>query len=392
MQKPLIVSVGAGPGQTLFIEKLKEAGYAVAAFGKGKNDPKAIALCDYFCEIDTSDDNAAISWLQSLPVQPSAAGSYAGGKSILTLQKIIKHFDLPGEIPDEFLIGMDKFDQQKIYEKYGLSSIKTYANTDLSPEILADSQKYIVKPSIGRGSSGVRIVSGQEIKQNLEQYQKEDHTIIQELCSGTEYRTLIYIQDAEIKILVPILRISYPDSFLLGRLSYEETDLPRIYDYVTQLIKNTDIRNSVIKADIICTQDSVNLIEMDIGVGGGIYFKEYISRLLEEELIHLYIDFITDHKIQKKPIVNPSLIMDYIYNWKQKPISYQPEETIQKIQQKLGDCKLQINRLHPEQSGQAATNADFVFTVIHSDTGMELQELNQWINQECFREVSNERD
>ena len=58
--KKVVISVGMGPQQLAFIKRLKENGYTVVAFGKGKNSAEAIHLCDYSAELDTHDPEAAI--------------------------------------------------------------------------------------------------------------------------------------------------------------------------------------------------------------------------------------------------------------------------------------------------------------------------------------------
>ena len=57
--EPCVLSIGMGPGQLEFIRRLKDLGFKVAGFGKGKNSPEAEALLDYKAELDTSDFESA---------------------------------------------------------------------------------------------------------------------------------------------------------------------------------------------------------------------------------------------------------------------------------------------------------------------------------------------
>jgi len=384
MGKGLVISVGAGVNQKKFIEKLKELGYSVAAFGKGKNDAHVIELCDFFAEIDTADYTSAIRWIESLDVEPMGAGSYAGGVAILTLQHILKYFKLPGHIPDEFLVGMNKLVQQKLYERYHLSTIKTYGPNELERMEVVEGVKYIVKPFIGRGSSGVRIVTGNELKKMISCNEIGVTEMVQECVEGIEYRVLVYIQDGKIKIMAPVKRQSYEDTFLLGRLYIEKDEQERIEAYFEQFVIASGIENAVLKADIICGTNEINLIEIDIGVGGGNYFKEYISECLQLDLLECYVKMITGQTIEKRDVLIDNLLMDYVFNWTGTAISYDKETCIRELKAKVGAERLIINSLHPEEKRQVESNADFIFTVIHSTKNISVEELNQYVNERLF--------
>lgn len=384
MTKNLVVSVGAGQNQRKFIEKLKESGYVVAAFGKGRNDQRVIEICDYFAEIDTADAQAAIEWIESLGIKPIAAGSFAGGVAILTLQKIINYFDLPCRLPEEFLIGMNKLEQQKVYEKYHLSHIETYGPDELRGVAFLETKQYIIKPFIGRGSCGVRIVSGTEVQHIVKNNEINENEMIQECVTGTEYRVLVYVQNGEIKILAPIKRQSYENTFLLGRLSFDKIEIGRITQFFVEFIRCSGIENAIFKADIICGEKDINLIEVDIGVGGGIYFKEYISKCFDLDLVETYIRIITGQKIEKKEVVYDNLVMDYVFNWTGMPVTYELEMCKSILCSEYKAHKLLVNSLFPEKKRMVESNADFIFTVIHETSNVSVEEVNKYVNERLF--------
>ena len=97
-EEGVVVSVGVGALQYEFIQKLKKRNYFVAAFGHGRNDPRAIEASDFYMDIDTADAVTAISWLNSLGKPIKAAGSYAGGVAVRTLHLIANQYGLPTAI------------------------------------------------------------------------------------------------------------------------------------------------------------------------------------------------------------------------------------------------------------------------------------------------------
>lgn len=379
----IVISVGAGFPQTPFIKKLKDEGYEVAGFGMGRNDPEAIALCDYFEEISTADAHSSIQWIESLNKKVIGAGSFAGGVAIDTLQKIERHFDLPTQTPEFLSVGMDKHKQQKLYNKLGLSNIATFHISELKErsELLVDENKYILKPVIGRGSSGVYKLTGLELKDWLINKELGDEDLVQEFLVGDEYRLMAIIQNSKLRLLAQVKRDSLQDTFLLGRLTIMDSHKESLIKYMDHLISETKIVNAIIKFDVIINDDVINMIEMDIGVGGGLYYKKFIEEAYGLNIVEEYINLITNKPLSfENPNSKPNIRMDYIYNYKCKPIKYNKELIEKHLIQKVGEFKLVKNLLSPELSGRFETNADFIFTIIHQSDKFTTIELNQEIN------------
>lgn len=363
--KDVILSIGMGPTQLDFIKRLHELGFSIAAFGKGKNSQEAIDLCDYTAEIDTRDFEGAVNWVNSLPVKVAAVGSFAGGAAVTTVQKLANHFKVCTKVPDELIVGSDKIRQQTLYEKYGLSSIKTWKAKELDKDtILASNEDtFILKPAIGRGSEGITIMGRKELLEALDSLSDED--IIQVVRHGTEYRCVIVVQNGELKLVAPILRRSYRDTVFLGVLSYSDKDLERLNGFVADFIKKANITNSIIKADIIVSDKSIDVIEMDIGVGGGSYYKTFVSRVYGRNLMDEYINLITGREVKVFEVEHPLLRMDYVFNHNPEPVCYDLLECQKFFDDKFGKSEIQINKLHPETKGGFSSNADFIFTVMY---------------------------
>ncbi len=384
MSKGLIISVGAGFPQTPFIKKLKDKGYNVAAFGMGRNDPKAIEMCDYFAEISTADAEAAIKWLQTLPENVVGAGSFAGGVAIDTLQKIERHFDLPTQTPEFLSVGMDKIEQQKLYASLNLSQIGTFKISELlnNPNIIKSDAYYILKPVIGRGSSGVYKLLGSDLVNWLNTKDLNDNDLVQEFLQGVEYRLMVIIQDSKLKLLAQVKRDSLVNTFLLGRLTIVNSHKKQLSEYMNAMIARTGIKNAIIKLDVIIDQDTINMIEMDIGVGGGLYYKKFIETAYKFDIVEEYINLITNKKLSINNDIEPKkdIVMDYIYNYHQKPISYSIQEIKEVLNIEVGSNSVVENLLHPAQTGSFKTNADFIFTVIHNSPEISTIKLNDKIN------------
>ena len=176
-----ILSIGMGPGQLEFIRRLKDLGFKVAGFGKGKNSPEAEALLDYKAELDTSDFESAKNWVDSLGVEITAVGSFAGGRAVATTQRLANYYKAPTAVPDFLLAGTDKIEQQKLYVKFGLSTIPTWRASELTTEDVraAADASFIVKPSVGRGSEGITIVSRAELEDAVRRNSMHADTVIQ---------------------------------------------------------------------------------------------------------------------------------------------------------------------------------------------------------------------
>lgn len=393
MNDKLVVSVGAGSPQVPFIKTLKEKGYKVASFGKGRNDIEAIELSDYFSEIDTTDFKGAINWLNSLPYEIGAVGSYAGGVAINTLQEISRYYNLPTNIPENLSVGMDKLKQQELYEKYKLSTIKTFQIEELqsNPNLINDISRFIVKPAIGRGSAGVSEVDQLQIRNIINDKSLNEGDMIQELRDGDEYRMLIIIQDYELKLIAPIKRESFQDTFLLGRLSYNPDNYNVIEKYVQDMTSKLNLKDVIIKADVIVNDDIVDMIEMDIGVGGGIYYKQLIEELFNYDITNEYINLITGSNVSKSNRVDEDVVMDYVYNLSGKPIVYDKNRIKKDVSEFLQkDVTIVQNLLKPELSGKFASNSDFIFCVVHRNENIANYELNTYINNNLFENPRGE--
>ena len=368
MERQIIVSVGMGPGQLDFIRFLKNKGYIVVAFGKGQNSEEAVSIVDYSCELDTYDAEAAIKWIDSLNLHIDAVGSYAGGRAVRTVQILSNYYNVPTKVPQELMVSGDKREQQLFYEKYGLSSIKTWDSKTVLKSDVSDimDDKFIIKPMVGRGSEGIRYVNKNELLNLIgEDILKREDSVVQNVKEGKEYRCLIMVQNSEIILLTPILRKSYKNTVFLGELSIDNSNYDRMYDFFRKFVNQAEIVNSIIKADVIVSEREINLIEMDIGVGGGTYYKKFVSKIYNRDIMDDYVKLLTGVIIDRYTEPNKYMCMDYVYNHKGKPVKYNIDECKKGLEGRIANCDIIINRLHPEKSGRFMSNADFLFVVIY---------------------------
>lgn len=369
----VVVSVGMGLGQLAFIKRLRELGYNVIAFGKGKNSEEAEKLCLYSAQLDTHRSKEVIEWIDSLNVNVIGVGSFAGGQAVHTVQVLSDYYNAPTKIPSELMVETSKEEQQKLLEKYHLSSIHTWKAKDLSVEMVKReaNDDFIVKPANGRGSKGILFIDKEALKKRLDNHDFQEDDVIQVVKKGREYRCVFIIQNQKIKLLAPILRKSYRNTLFFGVLRYSEKDLNVIEKMMTAFIAQSGITNSIIKADIIVSESSIDVIEMDIGVGGGGYFQHYVSKLFNKSIMDEYINLIVNKPVGEFTVSNSQLRMDYVFNRSTSPIKYDLEKCYRFLSEKLGEVDIQVNILHPEHKGGFSSNADFIFTVIHNQTDTE---------------------
>lgn len=382
--KKTILSIGAGYPQEEFADAIKERNYKLISIGKGKNSDYVISKSDLFAEVDTHSFEDVDDWITGNNIQFDAAGSFAGGGAILTLQKINKKYNMPTRIPDDLMVGMDKFSQAELYEKYNLTSIPSWTVSELKtvPEGI---DEFVVKPAIGRGSVGVEFISREELVNRLSKGEIPEDFIVQVFRRGVEYRMLLIAQKGEIKLLAPVKRHSFRDTSFLGRLECCLEDLERIKAYCQRMIKEMNITNAIIKFDILVSPEHIDMIEMDISVGGGIYFKRYIEKLFEWDIINKYIDLILDIPIDEAHISNPQLVMDYVYNETGKPFSMDKEQLESLLKKELhSSFKVVYNKFSPWKTGRFGSNADFICTVIHDDKSINCEDISDLLNKHLF--------
>lgn len=379
-----ILSIGAGYPQEEFADAIKARGYKLLSVGKGKNSEHVIKISDVFAEIDTHSFEDVDKWINENNIHFDAAGSFAGGGAILTLQKINKKYKLPTAVPEDLMVGMDKFSQADLYEKYNLTSIKSWTVSELT-DVPKDVKDFVLKPSVGRGSVGVEFVNKTSLLDKLTHHTIPDDYIIQVFRKGIEFRMLLIVQKGQIKLLAPVKRNSYRETSFLGRLSCSMDNYDRIKKYCEHMINDMKINNAIIKFDILVSEHNIDMIEMDISVGGGIYFKRYIEKLFDWDIINKYIDLILNIPIDEAHITNPGLVMDYIYNNTGRPFemnSIMLETTLKRVIK--GDFKVVYNKFKPWQTGKMASNADFICTVIHDDKSISNENINDYLNTDLF--------
>jgi len=386
MKQKTILSIGAGFPQVDFIRSLKEKGHYVVSIGKGRNSKEAIELSDDFAEVNTHCEDEVISWIKNYSKKIDAVGSYSGGKAIRTLQIVNQFLNLHTEIPEELIIGMDKFSQQELYEKHKLTTIKSWNIREITADqdLIKDVDKFIIKPTIGRGSSGVQIIKKHKLLSDIRNCLYTEDTIIQEFREGKEYRVSALIQNGELKLLAPIERKSFNKTVFLGRLSYDDSHIEAIESYFMKFVGECGIKNVIFKADILVSKGNIDMIEMDIGVGGGIYYKKYLSELFKYDLNNEYINLIINEKVNKANNPAKNKFMDYIYNLSGRPIVLDLISIEKLLNQLIGAHKIIRNLLKPEEHGKFQSNADFIFSIIHENENISNFELNKIINQKLF--------
>lgn len=380
-----ILSIGAGYPQEEFAGAIKERNYKLISIGKGKNSQYVISKSDIFAAVDTHSFEDVDKWISENNIHFDAAGSFAGGGAILTLQKINEKYNMPTRIPNDLMVGMDKFSQADLYEKYNLTSIKSWNASELKT-VPEDVDEFVVKPAVGRGSVGVEFIKRDELVKRLSNGTIPEDYIIQVFRKGVEYRMLLIAQKGEIKLLAPVKRHSFRETSFLGRLECCTEDFDRIREYCEKMIKDMKISNAIIKFDILVSAAHIDMIEMDISVGGGIYFKRYIEKLFEWDIINKYIDLILDIPIEVAHISNPYLVMDYIYNETGKPFSLDKEALESMLVKRIKNrFKVVYNKFNPWETGKFGSNADFICTVIHDDRSINNEEISDLLNQQLFK-------
>ena len=116
---------------------------------------------------------------------------------------------------------------------------------------------------------------------------------------------------------------------------------------------------------------------MDIGVGGGKYFKNFINSSTGIDIIELYLDLILGKEISATTeTLTRFKLMDYCYIEKNR-YNLNKEMINNFFKKLLGNCIIQYNSmLEKEFLSKAEVNSDFIVAAIHHRHDISNQEIN----------------
>ena len=135
------------------------------------------------------------------------------------------------------------------------------------PSDIEPTKDYILKPRLGFGSLGIRIVKGEELKNNSTTYFFDDSTIIQEYCKGEDpvEVTVECFNTGELLRIFARQRISVKSGVCV-KSRMIKSDV--FYDDICKLIRTYDMPIAF-NAQYLYSQEKWKLFDLNLRLGAG---------------------------------------------------------------------------------------------------------------------------
>ncbi|MGI6493206.1 MAG: ATP-grasp domain-containing protein [Pelotomaculum sp.] len=374
-----VISVGAGINQLPLIRRLIEQGYKVVAFDQNENAPSK-PYCWQFKPISTWDAEKAILWLESLEVKFKGALCFSCGKAIETQQKIIKHFNLKGRLPNGFInLCSNKLYLRKELQSFGLSTLIEHQAREIKNSTFLGADSYIVKECSGIASKNVFLMDKEELLTFIDNDKNKNDFLVQEYLTGDELRVIAFIQNGKPRFIGVLSRQNLIGTFFVGRF------IPIIVEkwvkkLLRDLISSFSLKNAVLKIDLIKKDERVEVLEINPEIPGD-YFEIVVAPLIYSySFIKNYINLFLGEEV--KPLTNSlkhGYCFDYIYNLN----DYAIEVDYGMLKAHIKACFKGKNfRLLQIQRNYASaifprSNLDAIFGILHNDIETPHFEVNK---------------
>lgn len=370
-----IISVGTGVNQLPLIKEIKNRGFNVIGFDLNE-DSIGKKYCDFFKKISTWNYSDAIKWLEDLGLPYLGVGCFSYGNALVTQQKIANYFDLPGKLPEELVKLNNKVYLRKMLKTNHLSTINEKVFKDNCDFQVERNRLYIIKPLVGVSSSDIKLY-----KNKIEGNNKyNDGYILQEYISGQEFRVSLIVQDAKIKFYKLLNKENLPTTFFTSRfLRVNIEEYKEIEMFLKKLIEIFNIKNTILKIDLIKNEQRNEIIELDFGIPGD-YFETYISKYFYNyDYIGNYINFILGLPVQEDNINHEGKFsyFDYIYNISGNPFIIDYSLIEKKLSKYIKDFKIIQTKNNGDIIGFPKSNLDNICAVLHNEQNLDIMSIHE---------------
>jgi len=317
MKKILII--GAGLFQIDGIKRAKSLGYYVIATD-GNAEAEGKHFADEFYNINVTDFQNNLNLAIEKTI--NAVGAFSSQVSLEVVSYIAEKLNLPGYKTIDIFNSNNKDTYFKLFKNSTVKIPKTHIYPEL-PEKL--DENYIIKPSKGSGSRGVKIVNDIKsfsfIDYSSKYLQNNENILIQEIIKGIE---------------ITVDGVYIDSKFYLLAVSQEINDEQKGHTFSSELIFppnwfNNDVRvkieskcedikdilkiqNGPIHIEFKFFQNDLFLIDFSLRGGGFDVFSKIIEKTSGINAIDIYLNLILGKK-NDLPLVekfNP-VLLSFIY-------------------------------------------------------------------------------
>lgn len=285
MNKNLLI-LGAGVDQIPGIKKAKELGiYTISLDGNPNASGKV--FCDEFYEINIKDYDCIENFLKSYSLK-KIDGVIAYGVDIPTIiAKTANFLGVNYTIPlDSAIISEDKYESKVFMSKNNIPIPKyslVQSIEDIKNFIKYVNYPIIIKPVDNSASRGITVVKDEiEISDAYDyalEFSKSKKIIVEECLSGNQISSESIIVDGKIYHMGFLDRnyerneMFYPniieDGGDMPSLVMNETYINNLTKYFTIICQKLNIKNGVIKGDLIISNNKLYIIEFALRLSGG---------------------------------------------------------------------------------------------------------------------------
>jgi len=369
-----IISVGTGKNQLPLIKEIKNRGFNVVGFDLNE-DSIGKKYCDFFKNISTWNYSDAIEWLKDLGLSYLGVGCFSYGNALVTQQKIANYFDLPGKLPEELVNLNNKVYLRKMLRANHLSTLNEIVIKDKCDFQVEKDRLYIVKPLVGGSSSDIKVYNNK-----IEGDKYNESYMLQEYISGKEYRISLIIQDSKIKFYKLMNKENLPATFFTSRFSrvnieeYKEIEL-----FLKKFLTIFNIKNAIMKIDLIKDKQRNEIIELDFGIPGD-YFETYISKYFYNyDYVGNYINFILGLPVQEDNVNHEGKYsyFDYIYNISSNPFTIDYSLIEKKLSKYIKDFGIIQTKNDGDIIGFPKSNLDNICAVLHNEQNLDIKSIHE---------------
>lgn len=282
----VLLILGAGVDQLPGIQKAKDIGcYTITLDG----NPNAVGkqISDEFYTINIKDFQAIKSFLENYDIE-KIDGVIAYGVDIPTIiAKTADYIGVNYTIPtNSAIISEDKY-QSKIFMKENNISIPEFQLVENIEDIYVFTKEngfpVIIKPVDNSASRGITFINNvTEIEKAYYyalEFSKNKKIIVESYLSGNQISSETLVIDGEIFHLGFLDRNYDKNEMFYPNIIEDGGDMPSIYmkdfyireltNFYKRIAKNLDIKNGVIKGDLVINNGQLFIIEFALRLSGG---------------------------------------------------------------------------------------------------------------------------
>lgn len=302
------IIIGASNESIYAINQAKKLGMKVLAFDGNKN-AEGLKYADKFFVVDIRNPKNIYMILEEMKVTKNKmiVVPVPIGRYLISSGAINERYNLIGAKKDTTEICTDKWLFHQVLNKTGLRNVNCYLLPKSEKTHLNYYFPIIVKPRYGSGSREVlKIVNEKEWANFYRNMPYNEDFIIEDFIEGTEYGIDGMVINGKFYLILVRKKLmsNSPYRQCIGYLSInnkENANLVAILDkFMVQLVKKVNLKDGIIHADIIYSNDKPFVIEMSARPSGHKLHNLFTPMVSGVDMIYEFLNYAQTGKITIK--------------------------------------------------------------------------------------------